>query len=81
MGVHNIPFWTFHGTSTLKELEKKTVIDLRRKAFLKRIHEINAAVNEPPLGDQDRRSSWGTMLNGTRGFRSRRTTTLDSEAA
>jgi hypothetical protein len=81
MGIHNIPIWTFHGTSTLKEFEKEIVIELRRKAFLKRIREINAAVNEPPLGDQDRRSSWGTVINGTRGFRNRRTTTLDSEAA
>jgi len=81
MGEHNIPIWTFHGTSTLKEFEKEAMIELRRKVLLKRTREINAAVNEPTLGDQDRRSSWGTVINGTRGFRNRRTTTLDPEAA
>jgi len=81
MGTHNIPIWTFHGTSTLKEFEKEAVIKLRQKALLNRLHEINAAINEPPLGDQDRRSSWGTVISGVRGFRNRRATTLDSEAA
>ena len=81
MGTHNIPIWTFHGTSTLKEFEKEAIKELRRRALLKRINEINAAVNEPPLGDQDRRSSWGTVISGTRRFRNRRTTTLESEAA
>jgi hypothetical protein len=80
MGIHNIPIWTFHGTSTLKEFEKEAVNELHQKALLKRLREINAVVNEPPQGDQDRRSSWGTVINGTRGFRNRRTTTLDSEA-
>jgi hypothetical protein len=80
MGIHNIPIWTFHGTSTLKEFEKEAVNELHQKALLKRLREINAVVNEPPVGDQDRRSSWGTVINSTRGFRNRRTTTLDSEA-
>ena len=80
MGIHNIPVWTFHGTSTLKEFEKETLVELRRKAFLKRLREINAKINEPSLVDQDRRSSWGTVVNGTRGFRKRRNTTLNSEA-
>jgi len=81
MGIHNIPILKFHGTSTLKEFEKATVLELRQKAFLKRIRQINAAANEPQLGDQDRRSSWGTVMNGTARFRKRRTTTLDPEAA
>ncbi|KAG9235378.1 hypothetical protein BJ875DRAFT_374401 [Amylocarpus encephaloides] len=81
MGIHNISIWKFQGTSTLKEFEKETILELRRKALLKRIREINAAINEPPPGDQGRRNSWGTVMSGTRGFRNRRTPTPDSEAA
>jgi hypothetical protein len=81
MGIHNIPVWTFDGTSRLRDFEKRTEKELREKAFLKRIREINAAVNERALGAQERRSSWATMMNGTRGFRSRRTNTDGSEAA
>lgn len=87
MGAHNIPIRKFHGTSRLKDFEKQTVIELQRKAFSKRLGEINAAVNEinapvnePPLGDQDRRSSRGTGVNGTMGFLNKRSTTLDIEA-
>jgi hypothetical protein len=81
MGIHNIPIWTFHGTSTLKEFEKKIEIELRRKALLKRIHEIDAATTEHPQTDEARRSSWGTVLNSNKGFRNRRTTTVDIELA
>jgi len=81
MGIHNIPVWTFDGTSRLKDFEKRTMIELRQKALSKRIHEINTAVNERELGNQNRRSSWATMMNGARGIRNRSTNTQGSEAA
>jgi hypothetical protein len=81
MWIHNIPVWTFDGTLRLRDFEKRTEKQLREKALLKRLREINAAVNERAMGDREPRSSWATMMNGTRGFRNRRSNTDGSEAA
>ncbi len=77
MDVHNVRIRKLYGTSTLKELEREKVIELRRKALVKRVREINAAAREPPAGHGDRRSSWGTL-----GFRTQRgSSRLGSDAA
>lgn len=78
MGIHKIPIWTFRGTATLQDFEKRTVIELRRKALLKRIKEINAVINQPEEEEPDRRGSWASAING-RGFRKRKTTTHETE--
>lgn len=80
MGIHNINLWKLHGTSTLKEFEKETVIELRRQAFLKRLREINAVVNEAPLRDQNRSNSFGNVIDGARAYRNRKATRVGSEA-